>query len=546
MDPLSVSASIIAVLQLSSEVVKYISAATGATKERRRLREAVRTCENILQQLKDEADDSEEGKAWSETIKALEAPDAPLGRLWVALRKVEAKLQPKKGISKALAALKWPLNEKEITEIFATIDREMSLLKLALTNDARTLIQEIKRTSKENMRQLVVLLDAIQTGSADNKGHFSELKDGLALLQDSQADLQDGLDALHRRHEHREVLEERQTILNWLTPIDYATQQNDFLNRRQTGTGTWLLDSAEFTGWVESRVQTLFCSGIPGAGKTILTSIVVDNLYTRFQNDPKVGIAYLYCNYRRQNEQKADDLLTSLLKQLASNWPFLPDTVISLYSSHRRKKTRPSLDEISRALQAVASLYSNVFIVVDALDDAVDGMFLLAQLHLESLIGKRSPKALRAAITNLPTGSDAYDRAYNDAMQRIEGQVRDQEELAKQALLWITCAKRPLTTVELLHALADNYGQTPLWRAATFGYKAIVKLLLEKGADIDSKDNCGQTPLSWVAERGREAVVKLLLENGADADLKDRSGRTPLWYAAQNGYEAIVKLLEPK
>ncbi|CAK7216079.1 hypothetical protein SEUCBS140593_002749 [Sporothrix eucalyptigena] len=155
MDPLSVSASIIAVLQLSSEVVKYISAAAGATEERRRLREAVRACENILQKLKDESDDSEEGKAWSETIKALEAPDAPLGRLSVVLRKVDAKLQPKKGIMKALAVLKWPFNEREITEIFATIEREKSLLELALTKDAQTLIREIKRTSKENTRQLV-------------------------------------------------------------------------------------------------------------------------------------------------------------------------------------------------------------------------------------------------------------------------------------------------------------------------------------------------------------------------------------------------------
>jgi hypothetical protein len=46
-----------------------------------------------------------------------------------------------------------------------------------------------------------------------------------------------------------------------------------------------------------------------------------------------------------------------------------------------------------------------------------------------------------------------YDYAYEDAMKRIEGQIKDQEELAKQVLLWITCAKRPLTTIELQHAL---------------------------------------------------------------------------------------------
>jgi hypothetical protein len=39
-------------------------------------------------------------------------------------------------------------------------------------------------------------------------------------------------------------------------------------------------------------------------------------------------------------------------------------------------------------------------------------------------------------------------------MERIEGQVIDQVELAKQVLSWITCAKRPLITSELHHALA--------------------------------------------------------------------------------------------
>jgi hypothetical protein len=45
---------------------------------------------------------------------------------------------------------------------------------------------------------------------------------------------------------------------------------------------------------------------------------------------------------------------------------------------------------------------------------------------------------------------------------RIEAQQADQEELAKQVLSWITCAKRPLTTLELRHALAVEEGASEL------------------------------------------------------------------------------------
>jgi hypothetical protein len=88
--------------------------------------------------------------------------------------------------------------------------------------------------------------------------------------------------------------------------------------------------------------------------------------------------------------------------------------------------------------------------------------FLLAQLHLDSLVGKRSTKAIRGALKNLPSGSNAYDHAYKDAIIRIEGQVTDQEELAKQVLLWITCAERSLTTLELQYALAVEVGESGL------------------------------------------------------------------------------------
>jgi ankyrin repeat protein len=86
--------------------------------------------------------------------------------------------------------------------------------------------------------------------------------------------------------------------------------------------------------------------------------------------------------------------------------------------------------------------------------------FLLAKLHLNSLKGKRSPKAIRTALNKLSTGSGAYNSAYESAMERIEAQLPDEKELAKQALLWITCAKRPLNTTELEHALAVEIGQS--------------------------------------------------------------------------------------
>ena len=47
--------------------------------------------------------------------------------------------------------------------------------------------------------------------------------------------------------------------------------------------------------------------------------------------------------------------------------------------------------------------------------------------------------------------------------------------------------------------------------AAGKGHEAVVKLLLEKGAELETKDKIyGQTPLLWAAENGHEAVVKLL------------------------------------
>jgi hypothetical protein len=75
------------------------------------------------------------------------------------------------------------------------------------------------------------------------------------------------------------------------------------------------------------------------------------------------------------------------------------------------------------------------------------------------------------------------------------------------------------------------------------GHEAVVKLLLERGAELETKDSNQQTPLLWAAMYGHEAVVKLLLERGAELETKDRYQRTPLSWAASHGHEAVVKLL---
>jgi ankyrin repeat protein len=45
-----------------------------------------------------------------------------------------------------------------------------------------------------------------------------------------------------------------------------------------------------------------------------------------------------------------------------------------------------------------------------------------------------------------------------------------------------------------------------LWRAAGNGHEAVVKLLLEKGAELESKNSEGQTPLLWAAMGGEAAA----------------------------------------
>jgi Cdc6-like AAA superfamily ATPase len=168
---------------------------------------------------------------------------------------------------------------------------------------------------------------------------------------------------------------EDRMILNWITPLDYGPQQTDNYKRRQPGTGHWLLDSDDYLNWINEPARAIFCPGIPGAGKTVLTSVVINDLESRFCNDDTTMVAYVYFDFKRNDEQSFENIISSLLKQFARGQTSVHPSVVPLYNRHTQKHTRPTAEEIYKILLLVATSYTRSFLVIDALDEcqALDG-----------------------------------------------------------------------------------------------------------------------------------------------------------------------------
>ncbi|MCJ1240086.1 hypothetical protein MMC14_008086 [Varicellaria rhodocarpa] len=151
------------------------------------------------------------------------------------------------------------------------------------------------------------------------------------------------------------------------------------------GSGDWLLQSSGFIEWLGRFGATLVCTGIPGAGKTILASVVIDHPWTNCLNED-TGVACIYCNYKAQFEQTPLDLIANLLKQLLQELGTTPKELHTLYRRHIKKRTKAALEEIVHVLHVVLSRFSRVFMVIDALDECSDLSILLDQVReLQSL-----------------------------------------------------------------------------------------------------------------------------------------------------------------
>jgi uncharacterized protein len=89
-----------------------------------------------------------------------------------------------------------------------------------------------------------------------------------------------------------------------------------------------------------------------------------------------------------------------------------------------------------------------------------------------------------------------------------------------------------------------TYYGAVLMNAAELGYREMVKLLLDRGANTEATDDLGQTALIVAADAGRAEIVSLLLDRGASIDTVDWCGGSALARAAiQNRRDVIALLL---
>ena len=161
--------------------------------------------------------------------------------------------------------------------------------------------------------------------------------------------------------------DEERKILDWLSSLNFESKQNDIFRRRHAQTGSWFLDSPDFQNWVTDRAKTLYCSGIPGAGKTVLASISTDYLLTSVINENS-AVIFVFCNHADEGQQRSVNLMASLLEQLVRR-KGVTEKLRMLYQHYQVRKGRPELQEVSDLMHSTIEKFTKVFIVIDALDE---------------------------------------------------------------------------------------------------------------------------------------------------------------------------------
>ncbi|KAJ5980250.1 hypothetical protein N7481_007548, partial [Penicillium waksmanii] len=154
----------------------------------------------------------------------------------------------------------------------------------------------------------------------------------------------------------------------------------DLCNRRQQGTCTWVFENRHFKQWLLGGFRTLYCIGPPGAGKTFMSSAIIDFLQKSFTS-PDVATVFVFCQEGGGKERTSIELLKSILAQLVYRKRSLSYATSALYLSESLKKGSASSKAYQNAIRAEVNRFSKVLFVIDGLDMFSDKERILGRLQ---------------------------------------------------------------------------------------------------------------------------------------------------------------------
>ncbi|CAD6591949.1 MAG: hypothetical protein ASARMPREDX12_005515 [Alectoria sarmentosa] len=217
-------------------------------------------------------------------------------------------------------------------------------------------------------------------------------------------------------------IQEREKILDWISTADNESKHNAIRMPRVAGTGEWLTDTEEFKTWrmsVESP-SMLWCHGIQGSGKSVMTSLVIDRLRDDHVGQ-KVAIAFIYFDYRDSESQSLENVVASLLRQVTSQKSILPIPLVELYTKLREQNRKPQIQDLELTLLHVCQDFDQVFIPIDALDECDEAMRRIHFLPFLATLQK-TPR-IRLFVTSRPFPEDIWKAL--DPVPQISVQASD-------------------------------------------------------------------------------------------------------------------------
>ncbi|VUC22857.1 unnamed protein product [Clonostachys rosea] len=212
-------------------------------------------------------------------------------------------------------------------------------------------------------------------GLQDQLESRAELK---RMIMDFDAPINRLDKAIHSITDHLNG-ERRAKVLCWISGEPFEQHHNEEKKEVLKGTGNWLLHEPTFARWKRQRSSSIFwLHGIPGAGKSKLTSFVIEDTRAAFPQGQAAALAYFYCsrNSAERGRSNASKIMASIARQLSAPSPGEPLFKAAIETYNKKEETGFAsgplrLDESKDLILELLKQYNgaSATIIIDALDE---------------------------------------------------------------------------------------------------------------------------------------------------------------------------------